>query len=186
MIENVPEGHVCVCLCVCLLQDPKVYVQTTLDVHKKYNALVMSAFNNDAGFVAALDKVSDLSDCFNFTSNLENVTALKLKHIFCRRAVDSSTTTPSPEWLSPPANPPSCSPDTAILYWRRGEGHMTHVCVRMMAFHSWVLIDVNSVTVKADKDSVCVLFFSSKNPEEAELEDTLNQVVKLTRCDMNQ
>lgn len=38
-------------------QDPKVYVQTTLDVHKKYNALVMSAFNNDAGFVAALDKV---------------------------------------------------------------------------------------------------------------------------------
>lgn len=63
---------------------------------------------------------------------------------------------------------------------------MTHVCVRMMAFHSWVLIDVNSVTVKADKDSVCVLFFSSKNPEEAELEDTLNQVVKLTRCDMNQ
>ncbi len=41
-------------LCV---QDPKVYVQTILDVHKKYNALVMTAFNNDAGFVAALDKV---------------------------------------------------------------------------------------------------------------------------------
>uniref|UniRef100_A0A8D0ASQ9 Cullin 1a n=1 Tax=Sander lucioperca TaxID=283035 RepID=A0A8D0ASQ9_SANLU len=41
------------------LNDPKVYVQTTLDVHKKYNALVMSAFNNDAGFVAALDKVSN-------------------------------------------------------------------------------------------------------------------------------
>lgn len=39
------------------LQDPKMYVQTILDVHKKYNALVMSAFNNDAGFVAALDKV---------------------------------------------------------------------------------------------------------------------------------
>lgn len=46
------------CACVCF-QDPKVYVQTTLDVHKKYNALVMSAFNNDAGFVAALDKVSN-------------------------------------------------------------------------------------------------------------------------------
>lgn len=43
------------------LQDPKVYVQTTLDVHKKYNALVMSAFNNDAGFVAALDKVGNPS-----------------------------------------------------------------------------------------------------------------------------
>lgn len=38
-------------------KDPKMYVQTVLDVHKKYNALVMSAFNNDAGFVAALDKV---------------------------------------------------------------------------------------------------------------------------------
>lgn len=44
-----------------LLQDPKMYVQTVLDVHKKYNALVMSAFNNDAGFVAALDKVSTCS-----------------------------------------------------------------------------------------------------------------------------
>lgn len=44
-------------MCVSPPQDPKVYVQTTLDVHKKYNALVMSAFNNDAGFVAALDKV---------------------------------------------------------------------------------------------------------------------------------
>lgn len=40
-----------------ICKDPKMYVQTVLDVHKKYNALVMSAFNNDAGFVAALDKV---------------------------------------------------------------------------------------------------------------------------------
>lgn len=46
---------------MCFFQDPKVYVQTTLDVHKKYNALVMSAFNNDAGFVAALDKVGNPS-----------------------------------------------------------------------------------------------------------------------------
>lgn len=38
-------------------QDPKMYVQTILDVHKKYHALVMTAFSNDAGFVAALDKV---------------------------------------------------------------------------------------------------------------------------------
>lgn len=45
-----------------LCQDPKMYVQTILDVHKKYNALVMSAFNNDAGFVAALDKVCNSSD----------------------------------------------------------------------------------------------------------------------------
>uniref|UniRef100_A0A4W3I192 Cullin 1a n=1 Tax=Callorhinchus milii TaxID=7868 RepID=A0A4W3I192_CALMI len=46
------------------LNDPKMYVQTILDVHKKYNALVMSAFNNDAGFVAALDKA-----CGRFINN---------------------------------------------------------------------------------------------------------------------
>lgn len=40
-----------------------MYVQTILDVHKKYNALVMSAFNNDAGFVAALDKVGCVHLC---------------------------------------------------------------------------------------------------------------------------
>ena len=33
-----------------------MYIQTVLDVHKKYNALVMSAFNSDAGFLASLDK----------------------------------------------------------------------------------------------------------------------------------
>ena len=38
-------------------QEPKLYVQTILDVHKKYHALVLTAFDNDAGFVAALDKV---------------------------------------------------------------------------------------------------------------------------------
>lgn len=45
-----------------------MYVQTVLDVHKKYNALVMSAFNNDAGFVAALDKVSICSSIRTFLS----------------------------------------------------------------------------------------------------------------------
>lgn len=39
---------------------------------------------------------------------------------FRRRAVDSSTTTLSPGWLSPPANLLSCWPDTVILYSRRG------------------------------------------------------------------
>lgn len=47
-----------------------MYVQTVLDVHKKYNALVMSAFNNDAGFVAALDKVSIISICGNNSISL--------------------------------------------------------------------------------------------------------------------
>ncbi|XP_066254887.1 cullin-1-like isoform X2 [Euwallacea similis] len=36
--------------------DPKVYVNTILEVHRKYNALVLVAFGNDSGFVAALDK----------------------------------------------------------------------------------------------------------------------------------
>ncbi|XP_034479548.1 cullin homolog 1 [Drosophila innubila] len=36
--------------------DPKTYVQTILDTHKKYNALVLTAFDNDNGFVASLDK----------------------------------------------------------------------------------------------------------------------------------
>lgn len=36
--------------------DSKVYVQTLLNVHKKYNALVITAFKGDRCFVAALDK----------------------------------------------------------------------------------------------------------------------------------
>ncbi|XP_051542699.1 cullin-1-like [Myxocyprinus asiaticus] len=91
------------------LNDPKVYVQTILDVHKKYNALVMSAFNNDAGFVAALDKA-----CGRFINN----------NAVTRMAQSSSK---SPELLA-------------------------RYC-----------------------DSL--LKKSSKNPEEAELEDTLNQVM---------
>ena len=36
--------------------DPKVYVTTILDTHKKYSNLVQEAFTGEAGFVAALDK----------------------------------------------------------------------------------------------------------------------------------
>jgi cullin 1 len=38
------------------INDPKIYVQTILEVHRKFNALVITAFNNDSGFVASLDK----------------------------------------------------------------------------------------------------------------------------------
>ena len=38
------------------LNDPKIYVSTILEVHRKYNALVLTAFNNDPGFLASLDK----------------------------------------------------------------------------------------------------------------------------------
>jgi len=91
------------------LNDPKIYVQTILDVHKKYNALVMTAFSNDAGFVAALDKA-------------------------CGRFINSNAITKM-------ANSSSKSPELLARY--------------------------------------CDLLLkkSSKNPEEAELEDTLNQVM---------
>lgn len=82
---------------------------TILDVHRKYNALVMSAFHNDAGFVAALDKA-------------------------CGKFINSNAVTRA-------ANSSSKSPELLAKY--------------------------------------CDLLLkkSAKNPEEAELEDTLNQVV---------
>lgn len=90
-------------------QDPKVYVQKILEVHKKYNALVLVAFKNDTGFVASLDKA-----CGKFINS---------------NAVTSNTknTSKSPELLA--------------------------------------------------KYCDILLKKSSKNPEEAELEDTLNQVM---------
>ena len=94
------------------IQDPKdggkLYVSTILDVHKKYNALVLTAFTNDSGFVAALDKA-----CGKFINN----------NAVTRLAAQSSK---SPELLA--------------------------------------------------KYCDILLKKSSKNPEEAELEDTLNQV----------
>lgn len=45
-------------------QDPKQYVTTILDVHTKYSGLVSTAFKNDTGFVAALDKA-----CGKFINN---------------------------------------------------------------------------------------------------------------------
>uniref|UniRef100_A0A3P9A395 Cullin-1 n=1 Tax=Esox lucius TaxID=8010 RepID=A0A3P9A395_ESOLU len=101
------------------LNDPKMYVQTILDVHKKYNALVMSAFNNDAGFVAALDKF-----------------VLCLKPFFqaCGRFINNNAVTKMVQSSSK-------SPELLARY-------------------------CDSLLKK-----------SSKNPEEAELEDTLNQVM---------
>uniref|UniRef100_A0A1B6J777 Cullin-1 n=1 Tax=Homalodisca liturata TaxID=320908 RepID=A0A1B6J777_9HEMI len=91
------------------VNDPKIYVSTILEVHKKFNALVLTSFSNDSGFVAALDKA-----CGRFINN-NAVT----------RAVSSSSK--SPELLA--------------------------------------------------KFCDLLLKKSSKNPEEAELEDTLNQVM---------
>merc|ERR1711874_234293 len=89
------------------LNDPKIYVSTILEVHRKYNALVLTAFNNDSGFVASLDKA-----CGKFINN-NAVTKM------------ASQSSKSPELLA------------------------------------------KYISVLLQK--------SSKNPEEAELEDTLNQ-----------
>lgn len=50
--------------CDAAVNDPKLYVQTILDVYGKYDMLVLSAFHNDKGFVAALDKA-----CGRFINN---------------------------------------------------------------------------------------------------------------------
>ncbi|ERL90945.1 cullin-1 [Dendroctonus ponderosae] len=91
------------------INDPKIYVNTILDVHRKYNALVLIAFGNDSGFVAALDKA-------------------------CGRFINTNAVTRS-------ANSSSRSPELLAKY--------------------------------------CDLLLkkSNKNAEEAELEDTLNQVM---------
>merc|ERR1712223_684727 len=91
------------------INDPKLYVSTILDVHRKYNALVMTAFSNDTGFVASLDKA-----CGKFINN-NSVTK------------KANASTKSPELLA--------------------------------------------------KYCDLLLKKSARNPEEVELEDTLNQVM---------
>ena len=40
-------------------KDPRVYMTTIIEFHKKYSALVGVAFNNDPKFVAGLNKIFD-------------------------------------------------------------------------------------------------------------------------------
>jgi len=91
------------------IEDPKIYVQTILEVHRKFDSLVIRAFNRDGGFVASLDKA-----CGRFINN-NNVTTL------------AGNSSKSPELLA--------------------------------------------------KYCDALLKKSSKNPEEEELEETLNQVM---------
>jgi len=89
--------------------DPKIYVQTILEVHRKFDSLVIRSFARDGGFVASLDKA-----CGKFINN-NNVTKV------------SKTSSKSPELLA--------------------------------------------------KYCDALLKKSSKNPEDAELEETLNQIM---------
>ncbi|XP_039284898.1 cullin-1 [Nilaparvata lugens] len=104
------QGHTAIDKCgESVADDPKMYVSTILQVHRKYHALVSSAFNNDSGFVAALDKA-------------------------CGKFINSNTVTKN-------AGSSSKSPELLAKF--------------------------------------CDLLLkkSSKNPEEAELEETLNRVM---------
>lgn len=91
------------------INDPKLYVNTILEVYRKYQGLVSSSFRNDTGFVAALDKA-------------------------CGRFVNKNAVTIA-------ANNSSKSPELLARY-------------------------CDSLLKK-----------SAKNPEEDELEETLNQVL---------
>lgn len=95
-----------------------MYVQTILDVHKKYNALVMSAFNNDAGFVAALDKVFK-SSCNGYVNRFWWCKCLRKWFLF-RLADALLITMPLPRWCSPQANLLNYWPDTATRCSRKG------------------------------------------------------------------
>lgn len=103
------QGLDAIAKCGDAANDPKMYVNTILDVHKKYNALVLTAFSNDSGFVASLDKA-------------------------CGRFINCNAVTKA-------ANSSSKSPELLARY--------------------------------------CDLLLkkSNKNPEEAEIEDTLNQIM---------
>ncbi|XP_049844861.1 cullin-1-like [Schistocerca gregaria] len=96
------------------MNDPKLYVDTILEVHNKHNALVLTAFNNDAGFVNALDKA-------------------------CKRFINGNEVTRL-------ANTSSKSPELLAKYFD------------------------------------LVLKKSSNDPEEAEIEDTLNQAMIVFKC----
>src|SRR5699024_7690413 len=68
------------------VQDPRIYVSTILQVHKKFSNLVQEAFLSDSGFVAALDKVNHpIAIRYYF-----------LMFFLVRLVENSLTTTPSP------------------------------------------------------------------------------------------
>jgi len=115
-LRNLLETHICNCGLEAIeklgeeaTNDPKIYVTSILEVHRKFDSLVIRSFDRDGGFVASLDKA-----CGKFINN-NNVTKL------------AKNSTKSPELLA--------------------------------------------------KYCDALLKKSSKNPEDAELEETLNQIM---------
>ncbi len=75
------------------VQDPRLYVDTILKVHVKYNDLVIKAFKNDAGFVASLDKA-----CRRFIN--DNSVTKMAKTYFLILILLTLSTAKSPELLA--------------------------------------------------------------------------------------
>ncbi|GBP29936.1 Cullin-1 [Eumeta japonica] len=152
--------------------DPKVYVSTILEVHKKYNALVLVAFNNDSGFVAALDKA-----CGRFINRA-------LCILFCEYCTKPSR---HARLCNACSGKVDCESERDIvntsLLHSLGERYMREHDTSV----AFSIGTSNAVTKVANSSSkspellakYCDILLkkSSKNPEEAELEDTLNQVM---------
>ena len=122
-----------------------MYVSTILDVHKKYNALVLTSFQNDSGFVASLDKA-----CGKFI-NTNSVT----------KKANASTKSPGMQGSF-----------TIVINYG-----LFFYCIHVLLNYKTISCFPELLAKYCDH----LLKKSSKNPEEAELEDTLNQVVSLMR-----
>ena len=99
-----------------IFQDPKVYVSTILGVHRKYNNLVMTAFNNDSGFVASLDKA-----CGKFINNNSGILAIILLkfctflYFMANMVSKISFTFQLRAGQMQAVNPPNCWQNTVII-----------------------------------------------------------------------
>ncbi|XP_062552969.1 cullin-1-like [Armigeres subalbatus] len=72
------QGKAALANCVQVaLTDPKVYVQTVLEIYKKYSALIHSVFNNDGRYKAAMGKA-----CGNFI-NRNAITEVSKNPVIC-------------------------------------------------------------------------------------------------------
>merc|ERR1712038_1809804 len=78
-----------------VINDPTAYVTTILSVHKKYNALVLTAFQNDPGFVRSLDVACGKyvnNNCV--TKNTSSAKSPELIARFCDQLLKKSAKNP--------------------------------------------------------------------------------------------
>ncbi|VDM42540.1 unnamed protein product [Toxocara canis] len=129
------------------INDPKQYVSTILEVHKRYHQLVTCAFKNEPGFVQSLDKA-----CTAFI-NRNNVT----------KKANVSSTTKSPELLAR-----YCDLLLKKSAKNPEEGEMEELLTQVSTTKSPELLA---------RYCDLLLKKSAKNPEEGEMEELLTQVM---------